>query len=111
MTLTRIPGLRLDHQDFNSFKVYYCYTLTRKFNSSWSRPDKVERLITQATLALTDVLREKRDILKAKRNSLFDEYLKCPHNFQLAAEIKPIDDEIAVCTEKMGQEKLCAKAT
>jgi hypothetical protein len=68
-------------------------------------------LITQATLALTDVLREKRDILKAKRNSLFDEYLKRPHDFQLAAEIKPIDDEIAVCTEKMGREKLGAKAT
>jgi hypothetical protein len=36
---------------------------------------------------------------------LFDEYLKRPHDFQLASEIKPIDDEIAVCTEKMNQEE------
>jgi hypothetical protein len=68
-------------------------------------------LITQDTLATTDVLRKKRDVLKAKRNSLFDEYLKRPHDFQLAAEIKRIDDEIAVCTEKMNLEKRSAKAT
>jgi hypothetical protein len=47
--------------------------------------------------------------LKAKRNSLFAEYLKRPHDFHLASEIKPIDDEIAVCTEKMNREKRSAR--
>jgi hypothetical protein len=62
-------------------------------------------LITRTTLVATDDWKKKRDDLKAKRNSLFDEYLKRPHDFQLASKIKPIDDEIAVCTEKMNQEE------
>jgi len=60
-------------------------------------------LITRTTLVATDDWKKKRDDLKAKRNSLFDDYLKRPHDFQLASAIKPIDDEIAVCTEKMNQ--------
>ena len=62
-------------------------------------------LITRTTLVATDDWKKKRDDLKVKRKSLFDEYLKRPHDFQLASEIKPIDDEIAVCTEKMNQEE------
>jgi hypothetical protein len=47
--------------------------------------------------------------LKAKRNSLFQEYQTRPHDFRLALEIKPIDDEIAVCTEKLNQEQRSAR--
>jgi hypothetical protein len=70
-------------------------------------------LITPTTLVATDVWKKQRDDLKAKRNSLFEKYLKRPHDFQLASQIKPIDDEIAVCTEKLNQEQRSAmsKAT
>jgi hypothetical protein len=57
-----------------------------------------------------DVWKKRRDDLKAKRNSLFEEFLKRPHDFQLASEIKPIDDEIAVCTERMNQGKRSARS-
>jgi len=66
-------------------------------------------LITRTTLVETDDWKKKRDDLKAKRNSLFDEYLKRPHDFQLASAIKPIDDEIAMCTEKLNQEQRSAR--
>jgi hypothetical protein len=71
-------------------------------------PERQNTLITRATLATTDVWKKKRDDLKAKRNSLFEEYVKRPHDFRLASEIKPIDDEIAVCSEKMEQKKRSA---
>jgi hypothetical protein len=37
---------------------------------------------------------------KAKRNWLFDEYLKNPSNTLLALEIKAIDDQIAEAIER-----------
>jgi hypothetical protein len=55
-------------------------------------------------LAIVGVWRKKREELKIKRNSLFDEYLKHPDDLHLALEIKTIDDEIAECTKKMEQE-------
>jgi hypothetical protein len=73
-------------------------------------PNRWNTLITRTTLVETDDWKKKRDDLKAKRNSLFDEYLKRPHDFQLASAIKPIDDEIAVCTEKLNQEQRSARS-
>ena len=56
-------------------------------------------------LATARGLKEKRDDLKIKRNSLFDQYSKQPHDLHLGLEIKTIDDEIAECTHKMDQER------
>jgi hypothetical protein len=39
--------------------------------------------------------RKKREELKAKRNLLFDWYLKHPMDTRLALEIKTIDDQLA----------------
>jgi hypothetical protein len=47
--------------------------------------------------AIPDVAKKKRDVLKTKRESLFNKYMKDPHNHHLALEIKTIDDEIANC--------------
>jgi hypothetical protein len=56
-------------------------------------------------LATAGVWKKKREDLKSKRNSLFYEYSKHPHDLHLALEIKTIDDEIAECTQKMEQER------
>jgi hypothetical protein len=56
-------------------------------------------------LVTAGVWKKKREDLKIKRNSLFDEYSKHPHDLHLALEIKTIDDEIAECTHKMEQER------
>ena len=47
--------------------------------------------------AIPDIAKQKRNLLKTKRDSLFNEYTKDPHNHHLALEIKTIDDEIADC--------------
>jgi len=47
---------------------------------------------------------KKREVLKAKRNALFNQYVKHPHYVHLALEIKVLDDEIADCTQEMEQE-------
>jgi len=39
--------------------------------------------------------KRKREELKAKRDQLFDRYLKHPMDTRLALEIKAIDDQIA----------------
>jgi hypothetical protein len=44
--------------------------------------------------------RKKREGLKAKRNRLFNEYLKDPFNTLLALEIKAIDDQVAKSIER-----------
>jgi hypothetical protein len=46
------------------------------------------------------VWKEKRRVLKIKRDSLFKEYLKRPQDIHLSLEIKKIDDEIAECNHK-----------
>jgi hypothetical protein len=56
-------------------------------------------------LAVASVWKKKRDTLKTKRNSLFETYTRDPENFHLAREIKEIDDEIAVCTQHVEQER------
>jgi len=49
--------------------------------------------------------RKKREELKAKRNRLFDRYLKNPFNTLLALEIKTIDDQIAESIERNGAKR------
>jgi len=39
-------------------------------------------------------LQKRRDELKARRESLFNKYLKNPEETQLALEIKVLDDEV-----------------
>jgi hypothetical protein len=45
--------------------------------------------------------KSKREVLIARRNPLFKQYLKNPNDYRLALEIKSIDDQIAECTEHM----------
>ena len=52
------------------------------------------------TATTVNVWKEKRLALRKKRDSLFKEYTKRPHEYQLALEIKTIDDEIAECSQK-----------
>src|SRR6267143_1373912 len=51
-------------------------------------------------ITTADVLKKKRDDLKAKRDSLFQKYTKHPNDYHFALEIKTIDDEIAECVQK-----------
>ena len=48
----------------------------------------------------SSVWKEKRRVLRTKRDSLFEEYTKRPQDCHLALEIKTIDDEIAGCNQK-----------
>ena len=49
--------------------------------------------------------RRKREELKAKRNLLFQQFLKNPLDTHLALKIKTIDDQVAECTEQMEQKR------
>jgi len=49
--------------------------------------------------------RKKREELKAKRNLLFQRFLKNPLDTRLALKIKIIDDQIAECTVQMEQKR------
>jgi len=49
--------------------------------------------------------KSKRDKLKAKRDVLFERYLKSPNDSRMALEIKKIDDEIAECTDRLRYTK------
>lgn len=52
-------------------------------------------------MAITIVgVNRKRDELKAKRNRLFEKYLKNPGETTLALEIKQMDDELAEYSEQ-----------
>ncbi len=56
-------------------------------------------------LAVAGVWKKKRDELGIKRKSLSEKYAEHPLDLHLALEIKTIDDEIAVCTENLVQER------
>jgi hypothetical protein len=45
--------------------------------------------------------KRKREEVKAKRDLLFERYLKLPMNTRLAIEIKTIDDQIAEHTKQI----------
>lgn len=50
-------------------------------------------------------VRKKREELKAKRNRLFEQYLRDPSNTLLALEIKIIDDHIAESVERSAKKR------
>jgi len=49
--------------------------------------------------------RRKREQLKAKRDRLFENYLRDPFNTQLAIEIKLIDDQVAESVERSAEKR------
>ena len=51
-------------------------------------------------IAIPDVSKKNRDVLKTRRNSLFNEYTKHPHQLELVLQIKKLDDEIAESVSK-----------
>jgi hypothetical protein len=55
--------------------------------------------------ATPEFSKKKRDVLKTRRDSLFNKYTKQPHKHELALEIKAIDDEIADCILKEQTER------
>jgi hypothetical protein len=55
-------------------------------------------------LSISVGLQKKRDELKARRESLFNKYLKNPDETQLALEIKALDDQVAECVQQLGRE-------
>ena len=58
------------------------------------------------TVATTVMWKKKRDDLRTKRDALFKEYSQPPQDFDLALQIKNIDDEVAACTDKMREVNL-----
>lgn len=48
--------------------------------------------------------KKKREVLTAKRDALFAQFLRNPEDIRLALEIKSIDDQVAECAEQMRQE-------
>jgi hypothetical protein len=61
-------------------------------------------------ISIPEVSRKKRDVLKTRRDSLFNEYTKHPHKHELALEIKKLDDEIAECVLKEQEKSQTSKA-
>jgi len=49
--------------------------------------------------------KSKRQKLKAKRNLLFEKYLKNPEDTQRALEIKLIDDQVAEFTQQIDRKE------
>jgi len=49
--------------------------------------------------------KKEREALKARRNLLFQRYLKAPQDTRLALEIKLIDDQVAKFTEQIDRKR------
>jgi hypothetical protein len=49
--------------------------------------------------------KKKREELKAKRELLFDKYLKHPTDIHLALEIKLLDDQVAECNVQLQHQR------
>jgi hypothetical protein len=47
----------------------------------------------------------KREELKARRNLLFERFLRNPLDTSLALKIKVIDDQVAACAEQMERKR------
>jgi hypothetical protein len=58
----------------------------------------------QGILSISLELQTRRDELKARRESLFNKYLKNPDETQLALKIKALDDQVAECVQQLGCE-------
>lgn len=50
--------------------------------------------------------KREREALKAKRNLLFERYLKAPLDTRLALEIKIIDDQVAESTKRLERKRI-----
>lgn len=57
----------------------------------------------QGILSISLQLQTRRYELKARGESLFNEYLKHPAETQLALEIKEFDDQVAECVQQLGR--------
>lgn len=60
-------------------------------------------------IATTDLQKEKREGLRARRKPLFEQYEANPTDRRLAQEIKEIDDQIAECDRQIGQNRKARK--
>ena len=56
-------------------------------------------------IATSDLQKEKRDGLRARRKPLFERYEKNPNDRRLVLEIKEIDDQIAECNLQIEQNR------
>ena len=63
----------------------------------------------QGILSISLQLQARRDELKARRESPFNEYLKHPAETQLALEIKEFDDQVAECVQQLGAQNARSK--
>jgi hypothetical protein len=54
--------------------------------------------------APTDVLNKKRELLKIKRDLLFEKFIDHPNDYRFALEIKTMDDQIADYSCRIEQE-------
>jgi hypothetical protein len=88
------------HIDENNIEKYYPLTVPPKnpVRKKFSHAFLKELVRMQETPI--DAMR-KRDELKAKRNLLFQRFLRNPLETHLALKIKTIDDQVAKCTELM----------
>jgi len=57
----------------------------------------------QGILSISLQLQARRDELKARRESLFNKFLKNPGESQLSLEIKALDDQVAECVQQLGR--------
>ena len=57
----------------------------------------------QGILSISLEFQTRRDELKPRRESLFNEYLKHPAETQLALEIKEFDDQVAEGVQQLGR--------
>ena len=60
-------------------------------------------------IILPDVSKKNRDVLKTRRDSLFNEYTKHPHKLELVLQIKKLDDEITKCVLKEQESSQTSK--
>ena len=60
-------------------------------------------------IILPDVSKKNRDVLKTRRDSLFNEYTKHPHKLELVLQIKKLDDEITKCVVKEQESSQTSK--
>jgi len=56
-------------------------------------------------MASSDLQKEKREGLRARRKPLFERYETHPNDPRLAQEIKEIDDQIAECDQQIDQKR------
>jgi hypothetical protein len=68
------------------------------------RPVSVHSAGWNTMLAPTDVLNKKRELLRIKRDLLFNKFIDHPNDFRFALEIKTMDDEIADYTCRIERE-------